>query len=340
MPDDTVPRPGSVTLVVVAYNHAQYVEQCLDSAFAQTHQDLRVVIFDDASPDNTVEVVRDYLLRTGHEAVTFVAHEKNRGLCATLNEARELVDTEYVAFLAADDWMEPERFEEQVAELAGRGAGYGFVYSDMYRVTPSGERLGSTYFDDLMPRHSGLPGPPDGDIFETMVGQQVFSTPSMMIRTSELRAAGPYDEGLRFEDYDMILRLAHRTKAAYLPRPLVNYRDTPGSMFDQLYQDIPTLSREFRAIYRKHLTGDPQADRLLAGRIGAYAKASYLAGEPAASVSPDLALALRHSRTAPNRLYAGLSRVGVPGPILNRAVATVRSLKITLRETRRVGPVT
>ena len=187
-PSPPASRPGSVTVLIVAYNHAPYVDQALDAAFAQTHRDCSVLIFDDASTDDTAERIRDYLDRTSSSAV-FVQHTSNRGLCSTLNEALERVDTEFLAYISADDWMEPERIEEQVKTLCELGAEYGAAYSDAFRVDADGKQLPGTVLDSRRE-----PERPAGDIFIDLLRRNFIPAPSVLVRRSVYLTVGGYDE--------------------------------------------------------------------------------------------------------------------------------------------------
>lgn len=328
-------RSGSSTVVIGCYNHARFVEQCLDSAFAQTYTDLRVIVFDDASTDDSQQVIRDYLRRTGHEDVTFIAHESNRGVCASLNEVQELIDTEFVAFISADDWMLPERFERQIAALRSAGADYGLVYSDMARADELGRPLEDTYWE----AYPGLGAefePPTGSVFIAQLGNPVTATPSNLLRTDALRSAGNYDEKLRFEDLDMYLRVIREWKITYLDDALVVRRSVDGSLDRRLADDVVALADDFRRIYRKHLGHSAEADQIVIAKISTYAKAGYLAGAVPASVAADLALVAEHVPSPANRLYALASRLRIPGRGLAVIVGAGRWTK--LRLARRKNP--
>ncbi|MBS1846960.1 MAG: glycosyltransferase family 2 protein, partial [Actinobacteria bacterium] len=130
---DLIDTAPSVTCVIGAYNHAKYVVEALDSAFALTYPNLRIIIYDDASTDNTQQVIRDHLAATGRDDVLFVAHEQNKGLCASLNEMLALVNSDYVAFISADDLQVPERLSIQVERLEALGERYAMIYSNALR---------------------------------------------------------------------------------------------------------------------------------------------------------------------------------------------------------------
>lgn len=97
-----------VSILIPAYNAATYLPQCLDSVLKQTYRDLQVVIVDDGSKDNSLEVCKEY---TARDARVEVYHQENQGVAATRNHLLDKVKGDYVLFVDADDWIEPDMVE-------------------------------------------------------------------------------------------------------------------------------------------------------------------------------------------------------------------------------------
>ena len=93
-----------VTLVVVCYNHAPFLERCLESVASQSSDRFDLIVTDDASQDGSPDLIQRELARHGLQA-RLILHQRNVGVCATSNEALALVRTPLVAFLSTDDWM-------------------------------------------------------------------------------------------------------------------------------------------------------------------------------------------------------------------------------------------
>ncbi len=316
---DTTKNGPSVTCVIGAYNHAAYVEEALESAFAQTYSNLRIVIFDDASTDNTQQVIRNYLSSNGQDHVPFIAHHANLGLCASLNEVLAGVDTDYVAIIAADDIQEHDRLEKQVAVLEELGHEFGVCYSDMLKIDPTGAILAESYFASI-----GIPAPPSGDIYDEMLRHMVIAAPSALIRTSVLRTAGPYDEDLAYEDYDMFLRISRFSKFAYIPDRTVRYRIVHDSMWRELVLDKIKLLTAERAVVHKHVGASGNSGRIAALRVAELTKQLYLLGErPADSAAylKGLPSAGRRGRTLAYKMASG---IGIPGKWLAAPARAVR----------------
>lgn len=107
--DDASRRPG-VDVVVPCYNYGRYLRQCVESVLTQQGVNVRVLIIDDCSSDNTPEVGR--ALASEDHRVEYRRHETNRGHIATYNEGLfEWVSAEFNLLLSADDMLAPGALE-------------------------------------------------------------------------------------------------------------------------------------------------------------------------------------------------------------------------------------
>lgn len=104
-----------VNLIVPVYNVAPYIQQFMNSLVRQTCQDFDVVIVDDKSPDNSIDIVQQYA-RYFDTRLKIVRHERNLGLCGARNTGLNHIaeQGEYVLFLDPDDYLEPTCLEEMV----------------------------------------------------------------------------------------------------------------------------------------------------------------------------------------------------------------------------------
>ena len=102
-----------VTVLMPTYNVAPYVREAIESVLRQTYSDFDLLVIDDCSTDNTVEVVRNI----DDPRIHIVQNEKNVGLAENLNRGLSLITTEYVARMDGDDIAEPCWLEREVAVL-------------------------------------------------------------------------------------------------------------------------------------------------------------------------------------------------------------------------------
>ncbi len=105
-----------ISVIMGIYNCAPTLAEALDSLLAQTYQGFKVIMCDDGSRDNTVEVAKSYVDKHPGKFI-LIKNEKNMGLAATLNHCLEYADTEYVARMDGDDVSVPERFATEIEFL-------------------------------------------------------------------------------------------------------------------------------------------------------------------------------------------------------------------------------
>jgi glycosyltransferase involved in cell wall biosynthesis len=103
---------GGLTVVLPTYNHGHFISQAIDSLIAQTRKPDRIIVLDDASTDDTASVVRKYLV--GMPSLEFIREETNQGVVAMLNRGLSLADTEYISFLAADDFIKSDLYAKSL----------------------------------------------------------------------------------------------------------------------------------------------------------------------------------------------------------------------------------
>lgn len=107
----------SVTLIVPNYNHGHFLRKALSGVLGQTCVPSQIVIVDDASTDNSLEIIR--AVTAGHTGgnVEIVANHERMGVVAIMNRELARCQTEFIAFLAADDFVETDFLERSLAAL-------------------------------------------------------------------------------------------------------------------------------------------------------------------------------------------------------------------------------
>lgn len=93
-----------ISVVITAYNHAQYLRESIESVLAQTYRDFEIILIDDGSTDNTKMVAARY------PQVTYL-YQTNQGVSAARNAGVRQARGEYLCFLDADDWLLPQALE-------------------------------------------------------------------------------------------------------------------------------------------------------------------------------------------------------------------------------------
>jgi glycosyltransferase involved in cell wall biosynthesis len=254
--DEIVSAP-SVSVLVTTFRHARFVREALNSLVAQTTRDFEVIITDDASDDETPEIVRAWL-NERHLPARFIQNRSNRGLCANRNTARALANGEFVCSLSGDDRYEPDRIARQLACFRVLPADVAAVYSDASLIHADGAGAGESF---LRKRLGSEPLPDGRQFFRRLLRGNFIPAPAVMARRAAIDAVGGYDESLMIEDWDMWLKLSHRFRFHHVPGALVKYRLLPTSLSHDPALVFARLESAFRTLAPwQGRCGDAEAD--------------------------------------------------------------------------------
>ena len=108
-----------VTIIIPVFNGEKYIAKCLGSVLTQTYQELEIIIIDDGSTDNTVNVVKKII--SGDKRVQLISQE-NAGVSSARNKGLEIATGKYVAFIDADDWVDREYISALVKRIKADNA--------------------------------------------------------------------------------------------------------------------------------------------------------------------------------------------------------------------------
>lgn len=101
-----------ISVITASYNYAQYIEEAINSVINQSYQDWELIVIDDASSDNSVEIIKSYCQKDSR--IKLFQNEQNKGLSATLLQGLSHATGDWVAFLESDDFFAPDNLSEKV----------------------------------------------------------------------------------------------------------------------------------------------------------------------------------------------------------------------------------
>lgn len=131
---------GLVSIITPSWACAKFISQTIDSVLAQTYQNWELLIQDDCSVDNTLEVVRPYM--EADSRIKYECNEKNSGAAISRNNALRRARGRWIAFLDSDDLWLPEKLEHQLNFMVDNG--YAFSYHEYSEISEDGYDLGIT----------------------------------------------------------------------------------------------------------------------------------------------------------------------------------------------------
>jgi glycosyltransferase involved in cell wall biosynthesis len=310
-----------VTVVASCYNHARFVIECLEAIRSQTYDNVQLIIMDDHSTDDSVNIINDWL-RTTSVPARFIAHADNRGICRTRNEALTHALGKYCAFVSTDDVWVPDKLETHVAIMEAEPDDVAVLYTDAYRMDEAGASVSGMFLETYL--EPGRP-PPSGDVYEVLLDGNFIPSLTTLVRRQCLVAVGPYDESLSFEDWDMWLRIAQRYRFAYSSIPAARYRIVATSLDHMLRGPRRAAFDASKVrIQLKHLGYSPEFDRLLSRRILDQAHSLHELGHPERDAYVDEIITVAKRRRL--RSLEWQARWAVPHPLVWRAVELSREV--------------
>ncbi len=127
-------------VIITTYNRAYLLGKVIESVICQTYKDWELVVIDDASTDNTADVVKDY--QSQDNRIRYIRNPENKGLAFSRNQGIKHSKGDYIAFLDDDDEWLPEKLGKQMALIKNKPPEYGVVYCGGFSVAEAGRVVG------------------------------------------------------------------------------------------------------------------------------------------------------------------------------------------------------
>ena len=182
-----------VSIVIPCYNHSKYVDETIRSVIEQDYEQVELIVIDDGSTDDSVAVITKLIVLCEDRFVRFEFRSRpNRGLCATLNEALDWCQGEYLCCVASDDILMPDKTSKQVTYLARNPESVGVFGAFKFLGVKSKPKVNFNYKFDF------------NDI---LLHKHVLPAPTQLLRLDAVRKVGGFREGFIIEDWSMWLAL-------------------------------------------------------------------------------------------------------------------------------------
>lgn len=254
-----VPAAPRVSVVIPTHNSSRYLADTLDSVLAQTMTDLEVVLYDDGSSDDTLDVAASYAARDGRVHVVRGTHG---GIAAARNNGFAATDpaAEFVTFFDHDDVWEPGALASLVAALDAHPecpAAHGVARC----IDSNGWPIpGDDHADSMRNRVAvvgnrivEIPRSSPTTMGAVLVKNYITTPGTSVVRRQELAAVGGFEPAtVPCDDWDMNIRLTRRGPFAFVDEIVLNWRRHDNA--------ASNVSERWRAAYmmtRRRSVDDP-----------------------------------------------------------------------------------
>ncbi|NBS17125.1 MAG: glycosyltransferase [Gammaproteobacteria bacterium] len=250
--------PPRVSVLIPSYQHAAYLRGAVESVLQQTFSDLELIVIDDASKDDSWDV----LTSMDDARLRLFRHETTQGAHRTLNEAIELARGDFIAILNSDDLYLEDRLEALVAEAIKTDRPDVFIFTDIAFMDGQGRS------QEDHPRALGymklLEEARNRRVEDGFLqGNLAVTTSNFFFSRSLFVKVGPFHNLRYTHDWDWVMRASLEVPLDWLHRPLLRYRvhGTNTLSEDDLWRHIQENSLiQAKALIRFKAEGSP--DRL------------------------------------------------------------------------------
>lgn len=201
------------SVIIPAYNVETYIGETIESVLLQTDVDFEILVVDDGSTDNTLDIVKSF-----GEKVRIIS-QINSGPSEARNNGVRVATGNAIAFIDSDDIWLPGKLFAQKTKLE---EGFKIVYTN---------RFNFGQITDLPEKQSDVVLMREGDIWEELLAGNMITTSSVVILKALFEKAGGFRKDLpSCEDWDLWLRCAEEHCIGYCAEPFVKYRLHAGGI--------------------------------------------------------------------------------------------------------------
>lgn len=235
-----------VSIRVITYNSSKFVLETLESAKAQTYQNIELIVSDDCSTDNTVEICREWIENNKDRFVRteLITVEKNTGIPSNCNRAVKACRGEWIKGIAGDDILLPHCIEENIKYAKNNNA--DFVFSDMLYFNEKTELPEDSKLNKLIVKFNNT-----SDKLRFYSRLPIFlNSPTWFMLNKDII----YDETYKLlDDQPFIFNLINaKRKIIYLDIKTIKYRKHPESVQKdkkiELMRNIHKCYKEYRSV--------------------------------------------------------------------------------------------
>ena len=235
----------AVSVIMPTYNSSKYVEKAIDSILTQTLLNLELIIIDDGSTDNTVEIIKRKVEEDFR--IVFIKNDKNLGVASALNKGLKLARGEYITRLDSDDIASCNRLAKQYKFLKNN-LKYGYCAVNISFINKNDKIIKKKVY-----------GEPPAPLKFLLNFTNPVPNATIMYKNSIIK-----DNNLTFknykvaEDYDFLNKFSNYGIGYFIDEPLYMYRILSNSLYHRneeyaLVKSLEIVKKHYKDIYGRDL---------------------------------------------------------------------------------------
>ena len=197
-----------VSVIIPVYNSSKYIKECIESVINQTYKNLEIIIIDDCSNDNSIEIIE----KIKDQRIKIIKQKENQGVALTRNRGIDEASGTYICFLDSDDYWKPKKLEKQIKFIKNKEfiySGYEYLKKNKFHTAKVPKRLSYK---------------------EALKNTTIF-TSTVMLNMNFLKKKDIYMPNIKSEDTACWWKILKKTPYAYgITEPLAVYRISDKSL--------------------------------------------------------------------------------------------------------------
>lgn len=241
--------PPKIGVLIPSFNHAAFIERCLESIIADSCNDLEIAIRDDASSDTTVQVVEQFICNEKFRRVRVLLHvnKQNLGSVETLNRGIESTDWDWIVLCNSDDEFGTGRLQAiRDAIEVTPNSDWGFTGVEFVDVEGQKIRRESRRWQESLERSIRIWGSVE---FSLLISNLATSTGNLFFHRSLWERLGGFHELRHVHDWDFALRAMTETSPMFLVDSIYRYRIHDRNTFSSIPESVS--SKEVTEVYQR-----------------------------------------------------------------------------------------
>ena len=239
-----------ISIITASYNYEKYIKETIESVINQTYKNWELIIVDDGSTDNSVEIIKSYCQKDNR--IKLYQHEGgvNKGLSETIKLGISKANGDWIAFLESDDKFMPECLEEKV-KVIEKNPEVKFIFSDLQMFGDEKEKTDKEkWYNKFKKRYKTI----YMDLSLALLKQNWICTFSIVMLRKDLITDCDYNTPIdAFLDLWLWVQISQKTKFYYLDKKLTFWRTHLDSFINKPHDDkIEFFENSIEKFYKKN----------------------------------------------------------------------------------------
>ena len=212
-----------VSIVMVNYNHEEYIGKSIESVLAQTYEKWELIIIDDGSTDESVNIISSYAAKD--DRIKFYPQKENSQICIVTNIGFSYVKGELVARLDSDDIWKPEKLEKQLQYMAENPEG-ALCFTKLDIINENGVIINDE-MPELYRAYNSRRENRQGWLRQFFFQGNTLIQSTLLMKKEVIDEIGIFNLAyMQGHDFDFFVRSALKYDFIFLEEPLTEYRRT------------------------------------------------------------------------------------------------------------------